>query len=488
MRVLETCLCWLALVVTVAEANSQSEASIDYEISTDGSSEALEVVIHGGGNLDLTGLEVGDEDEDAESLLHAAIITVERWQSIEDASSNGLLGATGTDNKFYLCCSEAASEVGACDFDNDQYNDQAGEPIVRSNNIKIQSVPAATGSESEFSRWQKPGVIRYRQTSHVAVVFINCEEDDDGGSTTLRIQGKVTWTSSVTASMLPFFAIITLIHLGMVSWYRIQMAKHKTSRINVENWIFITIVFATICSVFETTSQTSEVFGMNEIMFFKITSMLLSLARYSITRCLYLVLSMGLGVAVESLSKITTFLIATFLVIDVFLLWAMHMAFYMNIHITVNTFVVIWIRHIFNYWIPIALLYTMYRLWKKKEQAKLFRYKVFLGIYALRVFFAYMERLYFGKKGFGQASFREANDIINLFPLVCIAILWRPNPEQKKYSHGYVLLEEEDDNKEEENTVQGFGDDDESAIELIENDEVDGYNDNDKTDDANNVV
>jgi len=275
-------------------------------------------------------------------------------------------------------------------------------------------------------------------------VFGNCQP-----TTTLRIQGTVTWTSNVTAGMLPIYTLITVFYAGLCLWYGQLMRKHKESRINIEHWIFSTVALATLNATLETLNFTTEVYGTNENMFLKITSLLVSLTRHSVTRCLYLVLSLGLGVATASLSRIITFLIAVFLATDLILLWAMHIAYYMNIHIDIpySLQLVIAMECIFTFWIPIALCHTMYQLHKNEEHAKLIRYKWFMAIYFLTATLSFLESIFYR---FNRSTMREANDLITLVPLVCVAVLWRPNPNQQMYS--YVLLE--DDKEDEFNDVE----------------------------------
>jgi len=123
---------------------------------------------------------------------------------------------------------------------------------------------------------------------------------------------------------------------------------------------------------------------------------------------------------------------------------------------------------------------TIWRLWKKRDRAKLFRYKIFLGIYAFTATLTLAEKgilgIYYGLYlDFAGVTYRGANDVLYLFPLACVAVLWRPNPDQRKYSHAYVLLEdgagEEDTNDLElteynnENDKDGRNDDDDEIIE-----------------------
>jgi len=44
---------------------------------------------------------------------------------------------------------------------------------------------------------------------------------------------------------------------------------------------------------------------------------------------------------------------------------------------------------------------------------------------------------------YSRSIFREANDIIYFVPLACVAILWKPNPNQLSYS--YVLLDDDEE-------------------------------------------
>jgi len=461
----------LVVVVTAARSGGSSsqttETIIDYQIPAESTSEALVIDLHGGGTLDFSQLQIipiddGNDDDDGgvvRSALHAAIITLggeTATDSNEDIRSSAYLGALGTDGTYYVCCSEAAVQAGACEEDEDE--DDLGQLILMpsadsSNNVDVRTFG---GGDMEHTT-----NVRFSKTSHAALVFGNCQP-----KTTMRISGTVTWTSDVTVGMLPIYTLMTVFYAGLCLWYGQLMNKNKNSRINIENWIVFTVVLATLNATFETVNFTAELYGTKEIMFFKMTSLLLALTRHSVTRCLYLVLSLGLGVATASLSRIITFLVAVFLTTDLILLWAMHIAYFMNIRIDIpySLQLVIAMELIFTFWIPIALLHTMYKLHKNEEHAKLIRYKWFMAIYFLTATLSFVESMLYGEGRFNRSTLREANDLITLVPLVCVAVLWRPNPNQQMYS--YVLLEDdkEDDLELTETVDDGIVEEDRKQI------------------------
>merc|ERR1740139_497956 len=98
----------------------------------------------------------------------------------------------------------------------------------------------------------------------------------------------------------------------------------------------------------------------------------------------------------------------------------------------------------------------MYQLKKHEEHAKLVRYKWFMAIYFLTATLSFFESMLYridrenGGQRFNRSTMREANDLIYLVPLACVAVLWRPNPNQQMYS--YVLLE--DDKEDEINDIE----------------------------------
>jgi len=461
----------LAAPLVVVEAQ---RLSIDYQIAEESTSEALFVGIHGSGLLDFSKLQIdsidGGNDNGEVLSVQAAIISLDGKANYESMSNDNLrsagLGVTGNDGNYYACCSETAVQAGACNEE-----DGMGQLIIVESSDDVSSIEVQSfgsgadnttnGNSTSTSGFgaRQQGVVRFYKTSHVALVFGNCQPSaDDGATTTLRLQGEVTWKSYVTPGMLPIYTLMTVFYVALCLWYGQLMKKNKESRINVENWVFFTVVLATLNATLETVNFTTELYGSNEIMFFKITSLLVALARHSVTRCLYLVLSLGLGVATASLSRITTCLVGIFLATDLILLWAMHLAFYMNIHIDVpySSQLVRAMEYIFSFWIPIALCYTMYQLKKHEEHAKLVRYKWFMAIYFLTATLSFFESMLYridrenGGQRFNRSTMREANDLIYLVPLACVAVLWRPNPNQQMYS--YVLLE--DDKEDEINDIE----------------------------------
>lgn len=447
----------LVLVAPLVAAQIQSGSNVDYKIPADSTSEALIVDIRGSGTLDLSNLQIdpiatnsgGDGDEILS--LQAAVIQLHRLKKNDESSNEDRivsagLGTYGSDGKYYTCCSESAVYAEGCT------EEELGQLIVPAD-ADVRSVEVSLGngnrtdadSSNSTGSFGRGGMVWFRTTSHAALVFGNCQSSSDVGAT-LHVRGKVTWSSFAVSDMLPFYVVMTLFHVGLCLWYGTLMRKNKETRIQVEKWIMFTIALAALTAVFETLKLVTETYLSNEIMFIKITSLLLSLTRHSVTRCLYLVLSLGLGVATKSLSKVITFLIAVFVAVDLFLLWSMHMAFYMNIHLQIpfSRNLVRIMEYIFTFWIPIALCRTMYYLRLYEENLKLIRYKWFLGIYFLTATLSFLERFAWGPGRFRSSAFREANDIIYLVPLACVAILWKPNPNQQSYSYELLDDDEED--------------------------------------------
>lgn len=501
--------CLVILAAALSRGSSSSTSiDVDYQISIESTSPTLFGDIRNSGLLDFSKLEIESIDSNENVVtLEVATITLDNKSKSKSSSidsnseedndtidtlmSTAGLGSFGTDGKYYTCCTSSAVQVDSCEEDN------LGKLIVTlseeelqqsSTSLSIFSINITTTSEDDAAAagngdggssgnaigFGKSPIRRFHKTSQVALIFANCGSDD-----TIGIRGEVTWMSfQDPASKLPFYIVITAFHIGLCVWYLRLMQQNKESRIQVEEWILGAIALAAAAALFETLSLATS-----GSMFLKITSMLLALAKHAVCRGLYLILSLGLGVATASLPKLTAALVILFLVTDIFLLWSMHMAFYMNIHIKIpysGTLVRV-MEAIFTIWIPIALCRTMYYLRLHNESVKLSRYRWFFRIYLLTAALSFAERLFmkYDRKDVNWTILREANDIISLLTLACVTILWKPNPSQQMYS--YVLLDDDGNAPTTEDKIGGTMNTDLELSEFV----IDG-DDDDENERSNN--
>jgi len=253
-------------------------------------------------------------------------------------------------------------------------------------------------------------------------------------------------------STLPLYAVLTGITAGLALWYHRLMIVHADARIKVEEWILLTLRLAAIAAGLQTVLIAAEVYLEDEHLALKLLSDVVRSLAAAASRCLYLVLALGLGVITSSLSKTTHGVLRACLglyVVGLFGIDSMDVV-ERGPFIAVLEEVVLVLDIAFLVWIPCALCATMRYLNRNDEELKLVRYRWILRIYFLTIALSVVQiGLFFwdmiqsGGRNYDLESVREGNQVIQLIILACIAYLWRPNPSQQQYA--YVLLDGDDE-------------------------------------------
>merc|ERR1711933_383912 len=99
------------------------------------------------------------------------------------------------------------------------------------------------------------------------------------------------------------YLIITVLTAGLAVWYQKLMTVHVESRIQIEEWILLTLRLATASQGLKTLLVLSEVYIDHEVLGLELLSDVVGSIAAGVSRWLYLVLAMGLGVIKSELSK-----------------------------------------------------------------------------------------------------------------------------------------------------------------------------------------
>ena len=459
------------LLVVVVEAEKRKVVSIDSKVDPGFLLQPpLFGTIHGTGTVNLADLKFdidsgssnNDDDANPEMYMVTAVVaklphrpTAEEMsmyatndQKRQEFLAQQGIGDWGTDGTYYGCCNQAALEFSAC------HNTSALGSVILSEDKKIFKrgiYPLANTSISDmgFER-----VIWVMNSQNVVLVFGNCHQDASNTTlpATFHIHGTVTFLSFVSTITLPLYLGLTLCHVWLCLWYRHLMTKHSESRIPVEDWIFYTLAFSAVAISVHTVQYTAQAFSDNDWLGLRVISQSTKAMSHAVSRCLYLLLAMGVGVTTPTVNSncirvVIGLLLGIFLFIDIiddlydiigpektpFLETVINLQVYLGL--------ILWI------WIPVEIRRTIRYLNFRNETHKVERYewiwKIFLLATALTVLqysLLIFDATHNAGRGFNYMNLIELSDMIYLIILTCIAYLWQPNPSQLMYS--YQLLDD----------------------------------------------
>jgi Lung seven transmembrane receptor len=382
------------------------------------------------------------------------------------------------------CCSVGALYLGLCDASS------LGRLIVNETLLNGQrfAVPIH-GNLSMDNVLGTVSIAEPQSSGTYVVLFANCNVD---APRVVHVHGTGTWKSrhgnlpGDLYSFMMFDRYLLGIYAVLLAWYAWSMHVHREFRVPIEKWILATIVLGTMEMVFRTRNlgqwnQTGWPSLVN-IWLSEISTVL----KKGISRCLFVMLSMGWCVVYESLQLRTLWAIRLLGVLYIsVVLTANLMSVYaqehtktlsngqqVEMHAVANllAFVVFALDLVFLLWILDALSNTIVHLQNDSNQVhKLQRFLHVRAIFLASLLFAvaWMGLVLADTMVPQRESLvltRHAKvwlgegDLNYLLVLVGIAILWRPNPNARNYTTLSQQSPDEDDDAHELELSTGSGD------------------------------
>jgi len=444
----------------VVSAETWNEESVDFTLDPSGAlggivSNAWAWDIHGSGYLNFAELSVTVEDETWNKtipiVLDAAIFYLKTKPDDFSDWKKDAIGAMSSDGSKSYCCTTANIQKGDTFCD----ENKIGQLIVNADRDEILGVDHRRMLTTDFTGMM--GVVSVDETEHMVLVFGYCDDVivniEETKAPPVRIKGPLIGVSYVSGNTLPLYAVLAVLMAGLTVWYRRLMTENVDSRIQIEEWIFKTLGLSAAAQVLEMILIATEVYSNNEPIALEFLSDILGSVASAASRCLYLVLALGLGVVTSQLSKTTHYMLGACLggyVLGLCVIDAMDVVERGSFIAFVEQIVFV-MDVVFLVWIPCALCKTMRFLNRNGEDLKLVRYRWILRIYGLailmsvlQIFLFFFDMIRSGGRTYDLESVREGNEIIHVVVLICIAYLWKPNPSQQQYA--YVLLEEDENN------------------------------------------
>ena len=368
------------------------------------------------------------------------------------------IGAYGTDGVYYGCCTPEAlpfqfstchntSDLGGLILLEDDNNDRGTPPLI------TRGIFSSDNSNSGSIGMDR--VVWVDGSGPVTVVLSNCGQvlyNTTITATSVRIYGAVTFMSFVSANILPLYLGLSACHAYLCYWYRQLMAQNAESHIPVEDWIFYTLALAASATGLHTLLYTAESFSEKDWLGLMVVTQFTLSMSHAVSRCLYLLLAMGVGVITPTVKSnciraAIAILLSIFLfsntVQDLYNLLGSNTPFLLaalNLQLCVG--LILWI------WIPLEIRKTMRYLEFRNEAHKVERYEWIWKSYLLATGLTFLQYAVFildvtfnAGRDFNFMNMNACGDVIYLAILACLAYLWRPNPSQLIYS--YQLLDDE---------------------------------------------
>jgi len=492
----------------VVVAENRTRVAIDLQVEAGAVSDRMDAVIHGDGFLDLSQLTFesmagtakqneaagaaaeastnGTEVPSSKTHVHIIDIAVFGYDPQSDPDSDNQnrnhhvqskrlgelgVGAFGNDTEYYICCSKSAVEARACSMKN--YGRLITQPMLFAGGVLPLSFVDEHGEKTDTASFPPgySGTIYMEGTGHVSVMIGNCNPL----SPILHVSGEMVEMSYAAANDLPFYIVLTTLHLALLFWFRYLMQANASERIRIEEWIFGTICLAAVDIVLHMTYEMAIANVDHDIRWLDTLGVVAHAAKHGLSRCLYLMVSLGWGVVRETLAKQTMyflyFLGAAYAVsvsfYDIFVIFGWYEESEGDAEFMVNCFLASFVIDvIFIVWIPFGLNRTMAVLRLYRQERKLERYVWLWRIFVVAVAISIGMSILFvidsvnnGSEYIDGETLERSNEIIYLFILSCIAYLWRPNPQAKLYSN-YQVMEsnyDDDDDYDDDNIVRQNG-------------------------------
>ena len=178
--------------------------------------------------LELFAMHTKEAIDNAVSILSidAAIFSLKEKPRTENELSKLMeetIGAYGTDGNLYTCCTETASEFGACDYN------YLGFLIVQKNaegvgfkntnivTVEHRKMDIFVGGENKEFNFGAMAIDFVDESEHMVHVFANCDDPSIGS---VRIHGKVIWVSYVSGITVPLYLVLACFHVLLAIWYK----------------------------------------------------------------------------------------------------------------------------------------------------------------------------------------------------------------------------------------------------------------------------
>jgi len=423
---------------------------------------------------------------DGKDWLHYEFSSERYWQDLDfykvlgigEKNPNPDNRDFGRDNPgYFICCNEKAIEAGVCPRENLGSVIYGDESKVKSHTVV--TIPRNTTKEDGMYKnnpiSKHRTVARFDYTTPVILLIVNCNNwniNENGYETNnIYIEGDITWTSFISKRSIPAKILLALLHSGLFLWYDRKMAENRQTTIQVEKWIRIVLAMAAIAAWVSCFYTFLEAFSSREFLGLRALSDFVTKATHVVSRCLYVVVALGLGV---TKTRLSIFTIGALLALGLAVLFANETADFMGdvsfarrnndfedgFNQLRHDFLKLQFKlnNLFLFWIPLALLWTVRSMRNMDVQPqKLQRHKWLWRLYLFSLAVTalmvgiYLWSRYISHKGHGYpwhtllystSVDRSVIDDLCLFTywiiLACMAVLWKPTPDSPLY--GYVLL------------------------------------------------
>ncbi|GKY93988.1 hypothetical protein MPSEU_000365600 [Mayamaea pseudoterrestris] len=374
----------------------------------------------------------------------------------------GILETENSSGGLRWCCSQGAVDAGLCDgSDYRQWQRLIINQTLFEGTTRSITVPREGG----MSKKLRSGELELDQTGRYVILFANCDEEGRD----IMVTGKAIWKSrhgNLPGELFQFMHFYTLLlagYLALIMWYAFLMKQNESSRIDIENFVFITILLGLI----EVTVRGVDYHTWNWVgerkEYLTYLGIILGSMKHGSARALLVMVALGWGVIRDSLGTATKKIISLAVVYvgvvasrGLVILFAVQdmqtLSFQTEVKLfdaaTILTFVVAAIDIIFVIWILVALDGTMQYLEGMRQSRKLARYLKLRMIFLFGVLFSTFMAVFslvdaYNEDGIVREEHEwivEAAAELKFFVVLSgIAFLWKPNPSAKEYAFAMEL-------------------------------------------------
>lgn len=375
------------------------------------------------------------------------------------------IGAEAPDGDVRWCCSGDAPSLGLCK-EGPQYYGQ----LILNNNFngthRYVTMPADGGEDADDEQQIKWGEIEELQSGQYIVILANC---NNNYGRYVKVTGETVWKSKhgylpgELFGFMYFYRFIVAVYIGAFFAYMCAMRRNVESRIDIEKWIFGTIIMGLSEMVVRTVDYAYWNWFGNRLVAAVYAWVLIGVMKRAISRCLIVMVSMGWGVVKDSLGPtlqkiifIGIFYVGVSAVRDFMIEVAVEDVQTLTTRqedeifsfVQVLTFLVAAVDVIFILWSLDGLNGTMEDLESFNQTRKLMRFLRLRCIFLFSVLFAVVWAVFSLVDTYDENGILEeqhewivdaATQLNYLFLLMGVAFLWWPNPAAKEYAYQMEL-------------------------------------------------
>lgn len=408
------------------------------------------VQMESAGFLDLAELKFTrlDKDEEAKAIIiDLAVFAMPG--NVGGNVTDSILQSVGISSGDYVCCSAAAQKDGACTSTYDGrliVDEDAFDGVWLSVTIHAYGSNTSTINPYEFDP-----VLNVEKRGYYALMFANCNEE----ATSIQITGDSFWVSFFTdeeiENSVPIYIGLTMAYLCLVLWFGYLMHVNQSSRVRIEVYILVTILLGFAETGLETIYYANE---SKHITWLAIITEFFDTTKKGVSRCLLMMLSQGWGVTVATLERnqmVPIVILATAYMLLNFVFDVTTILEGARVEEgdeddddegTIGTvrWILTYVDAVIWYWIPTAMCNTMKYLQENRQERKLQRYRWLLGIMLFALVLNILAFLFVTMEIASNLTVNitiwpEVNEAGFLLTLICVAILWRPNPQAREYAY-----------------------------------------------------